>query len=81
MLTYVFVKAFITYKDPANTTTGKGFLGVGTPVAIGVGTLLLGVVLMIIANFSFRDFFRRKPETADPRVLEGTAAAVAGGSE
>ena len=81
MLTYVFVKAFITYQNPANTTTGKAFLGVGTPVAIGVGMLLLGVVLMIFANFSFRDFFKRKPETAAPGALEGSAPAMAGGSE
>jgi len=72
MMTAIFVKAFIDNKDPSSAYSG-GFLGVGTAVAIGVGLILLGIVVMLIANFSHRDFFRRKTETAEPGFLEGTA--------
>ena len=46
---------------------------------IGIGALLLGVVLMIIAYWPYRDFFRRKREIADPRVLEEPVTAGGGG--
>ena len=41
-LTFIFVKALITYSNPAETETGTAFLGVGVPVAIGVGLILVG---------------------------------------
>lgn len=73
MLAGIFVKAFSDY----NTTSTEvnytgGVFGIGTPVAIGVGLLLLGVVVMVFAQFAYPKFFKRKPEVADPGVLEGT---------
>ena len=45
MLTFIFVKAFLDYKTTSTDVNySGGFLGVGTPVAIGVGGLLVGVV-------------------------------------
>ena len=49
-------------------------------MAIGVGLLVLGVIVMVFANFAYPRFFERRPETADPGILEGTvrpAASVA----
>ena len=60
----IFIKAFIDYQDPENTNTS--FLGVGAPVMIGVGALLLGVVVMFFARFRYREFFARKREVYDP---------------
>jgi amino acid transporter len=78
MLTYIFVKAFNDYKTTSTDVNySGGFLGVGTPVAIGVGSLLLGGVLMVIANFAYPKFFKRKWETADPGILEGTVKGEA----
>jgi amino acid transporter len=76
-LTFIFVKAFITYQDPAETETGAEFLGFGVPVAIGVGLILFGVVLMLFANFAYPRFFKRKPEVVDPGILEGTVVGKA----
>jgi amino acid transporter len=76
-LTFIFVKALITYSDPAETETGESFLGVGIPVAIGVGLILLGVLVMVWANFVYPKFFRRKTEVADPGILEGTVVGKA----
>jgi amino acid transporter len=78
MLTFVFVKAFLNYKTTSTDVNySGGFLGVGTPVAIGVGGLLLGVVVMVFANFVYPRFFKRKWETADPGILEGTVKGEA----
>jgi amino acid transporter len=80
MLTYIFVKAFIDLKKPIANYSGD-FLGIGTSVAIGVGLILVGVVVLVFVNFIYPRFFRRKLEVADPRVLTGeiagTASAVA----
>jgi amino acid transporter len=73
ILTFIFVKAFLDYKTTSTDVNySGGFLGVGTPVAIGVGGILVGVVLLVFANFVYPKFFKRKWETADPGVLEGT---------
>ena len=77
ILAYIFVKAYITYKNPAETETGKAFLGFGVPVAIGVGLILLGVVVMVWANLVYPKFFKRRPEVADPGILEGTVIGEA----
>ncbi|MDX6632054.1 MAG: hypothetical protein QOG26_59 [Solirubrobacterales bacterium] len=71
MLTGIFIKAFADY----NTTSKdinytEGIAGIGTPVAIGVGLIVVGVVLMVIANLAYPDFFKRKPEVAPPGILE-----------
>ncbi len=76
-LTFIFIKALITYSDPAETETGKAFLGVGVPVAVGVGLILVGVLVMIWANFVYPKFFKRKTEVADPGILEGTVVGKA----
>jgi amino acid transporter len=79
ILTYIFVKAFIDNK-PVDSAYSGGVFGIGAAVVIGVGTLLVGVAVLVIANFVYPQFFRRKPETADPGILEGTvkpAASVA----
>jgi amino acid transporter len=68
----VFVKAFHDYSQ-AGFNYAKPIAGIEVPIAIGIGSLLLGVVLMLFAIPRYRDFFRRRPETSPPGLLEGTA--------
>jgi amino acid transporter len=78
MLTFIFVKAFLDYKTTSTDVNySGGFLGVGTPVAIGVGGIIIGVVLLVFANFVYPKFFKRKWETAAPGILEGTVKGEA----
>jgi amino acid transporter len=83
LLTYIFVKALFNFSDPVNSYTGDEWLGVAPPAVIGVGMLLLGVVLLFAWRLYKREpFFKRRPEVADPAVLEPEPApAMAGGSE
>jgi amino acid transporter len=76
MLMGIFIKALTFYKDPVANYSG-GFLGVGTSVAVGVGLLLLGILVMIWANIVYPRFFARKTDVADPGILEGRVAGTA----
>ncbi len=76
MLLGVFVKSAIDLADPANSTAGDSWLGLGPPVVIGIGFLLMGPVLMAIWRFSGHpEFFRRRAELAPPGLLEPEARA------
>lgn len=70
MLGYVFVKECINLANPANSESGNSWFGVGPPLVIAIVFLLLGIVLVIVQRWSNPAFFRRKPETAPPDVLD-----------
>ena len=75
MMGGVFVKALIHYsKEGAGYA--KPIAGIQIPILIGIGSLLLGVVLMALAMVRYRDFFRRRPEVSPPGLLEGRAAPL-----
>jgi amino acid transporter len=68
-LGYLFVKSCIELgKTDAGSTV---IFGVGGPLVIGLGGLLLGVIFMFWWNGVRPSFFKRKPEVADPRLLTG----------
>jgi amino acid transporter len=77
MLFGIAVKAF-SYYSKAGNNYSKPLIGIQTPILVGVGGLILGVVLMFASWPFFPEFFRRKPgEAVDPVVLEPAAAAPA----
>ena len=61
ILMYVFVRSCIDLgRADAGSTT---YLGIGSPLAIGLGLLALGVVLMVFWYLrGHREFFRRRPD-------------------
>jgi len=70
MLLGLFVKSCFYLADPENSTAGDSWLGVGPPLVIGIGSLLLGVVLMIIWRImGHPEFFGRRMETPRPGLL------------
>ena len=53
-------------------------LGIGVPVVLGVGLLLLGVILMLLWRAGAHEkFFGRKREIVDPEVASGQKLGVA----
>jgi amino acid transporter len=68
ILFFLFGKAVQYYGQKANAYTH--IAGVGTPVFIGVGSLLLGVVVMELTRRRVvTPFWRRRTEEADPALL------------
>jgi amino acid transporter len=73
VLTWVLIKAVIDYSKP-HSGYAKPFLGIGSPIAIALGSVILGFVLMFVQRVTMPEFFRRKPEVVDPSVLAGAPA-------
>lgn len=69
MLAIVFVKAAHDYSQ-TGFNYSKPVLGIQTPILIGIGGLILGGILMLVAMAYHRDFFRRRPEVAVANALE-----------
>ncbi len=70
MLAWLFYRSC---RDLGADDAGSGtLLGVGTPLVVGLGFLLLGAVLMVAWRLlGERGFFARAREVADPAVLGG----------
>jgi len=68
MMGYIGVKAFGYYSTAGNNYSHP-LAGIQTPILVGVGGLILGIVLMFASWPFFPEFFRRRLETADPAVL------------
>jgi amino acid transporter len=77
ILTYILIKAVIDYSKP-HAGYAKPFLGIGSPIAIALLMIILGLVGMIIQRVWMPEFFRRKPEVVDPEIVAGAPAGHSG---
>jgi amino acid transporter len=73
VLTFVLVKAIVEYSKP-HAGFAKPFLGIGSPVAIALLTIIMGIVFMVVQRITMPEFFRRKPEVADPALVATSPA-------
>ncbi len=76
ILTFVLVKAIHDYSKK-DGGYAKPFLGIGSPIAIALLMVLLGLVFMFIQRVREPEFFRRKLEVVDPSVLAKAPAGRA----
>jgi amino acid transporter len=73
MMGYVGIKAY-SYYSTAGNNYSKALLGIQTPILVGIGGLIVGIVAMFASWPFFTGYFSRRPfESADPRVLEDDA--------
>ena len=70
VMTYILVKSIIDLSKPANSESGASWFGLGPPLVIAIGFMILGVLLMVWRWYNHREFFQRKLEVADPAVLD-----------
>jgi hypothetical protein len=56
----LFIKSCFALKSAGSTT----IFGIGAPLAVGIGALLLGCMLMTLARWRLPEFFLRKREAA-----------------
>ena len=75
ILLALFIKSCF---DLGKTSAGSTVIfGIGGPLVIGLGALLLGIPLMLLAQWRLPEFFRRKPEVVDPAIVAGAPAGGA----
>jgi hypothetical protein len=75
MLTYLLFRSLIDLADPGASYTGGSLFGLGLPLVIGLGFILLGAILMVVWRLGGHErFFGRRPETVDPDVAAGRVA-------
>ena len=48
----------------------KPLFGIQIPIVIGIGSLLVGIPLMVLCSFKFKEYFARKPELAAEGALD-----------
>jgi amino acid transporter len=70
ILAAIFVKSCFDLSKPENSESGDSWFGLGPPIVIGIGFLLLGVVFMLLWRSGHPGFFKRRPRTADPALLD-----------
>jgi amino acid transporter len=76
LLTYLFFQSMVSLANPKESYTGATLFGLGLPLVIGLGFLLLGVILMIIWRLGGHERFFGRPafEAVDSEVTAGRAA-------
>ncbi|MEA2346511.1 MAG: hypothetical protein QOG62_298 [Thermoleophilaceae bacterium] len=74
MLTAILIKSGVDLSDPANSESGTAWLGVGPPLIIAVGFMVMGLVLMIFWRAREPEFWRRRLETYDESIHGGAGA-------
>lgn len=78
LLGWLLITAVVDMADPANSYTGQAWFGVGPPLVIGVGVLLVGAALMAIWRRRDTVFWRETAGVADPDLVRGPAGAEQG---
>ncbi|HTX31072.1 MAG TPA: APC family permease [Solirubrobacteraceae bacterium] len=69
MMGYVGVRAYSYYNVGANNYS-HALLGIQTPILVGIGGLILGVILMFVSWPFYKGYFSRRPfEAVNPAVL------------
>jgi amino acid transporter len=73
IMTAILVKAVHDYAHQ-HAGYAAPLLGIGSPIAIALITIIAGVILMIIQRITMPEFFKRKPEVVDPAIVAGAPA-------
>jgi amino acid transporter len=69
MMGYVGVRAY-TYYNTAGNNYSHALLGIQTPILVGIGGLILGIILMFASWPFYKGYFSRRPfEAVNPAVL------------
>jgi amino acid transporter len=76
VLTWVLIKAVLVYSKP-HAGFAKPFLGIGSPIAIAILMIIIGLVLMIVQRITMPEYFQRRLEVVDPSVLADAPAGRA----
>jgi hypothetical protein len=77
MLAYLFFRSMSSLANPRQSYTGATLFGVGLPLVIGLGFLLLGIIFMIACCLSGHERYFGRPafQAVDPDIAAGRVQA------
>jgi amino acid transporter len=70
LLAVVIVRQVLDLADPANSYSGESWVGVGAPLAIALGSVLLGLAVMVAVRGRAGGFFRLQRAAAPADALD-----------
>lgn len=75
ILGFLFFRSIVDLANPEASYSGGAIFGLGVPLVIGLGFLILGAILMVVWRFvgDHERFFHRRPEVVHPDVAAGHA--------
>ena len=77
LLAYLFFRSLMDLSDPGASYSGGSLFGLGLPLVVGLGFLILGAVLMVLWRVMGNErFFGRHPEVVDPEAAAGRERIV-----
>ena len=73
ILGFLFLRSIVDLANPEASYSGGAIFGIGVPLVIGLGFLILGAVLMLAWRFvgDHSRFFDRRPETVPQELAAG----------
>ncbi len=76
ILGFLFFRSIVDLANPEASYSGGAIFGLGVPLVIGLGFLILGAILMVVWRFAgdHERFFHRRPEVVHPDIAAGRAA-------
>jgi amino acid transporter len=75
-LTWVLIASLDSLWYPANSESGTSWFGIGPPFILGVGFILAGVILMLVATGYYKTFFSRRQETVETMTATPLATMI-----
>ncbi|WP_327683843.1 APC family permease [Streptomyces sp. NBC_00467] len=69
LLAWLLVESIGDMSDPANSYSGVSWFGLGPPLVIGIGIVLVGLIIMIARRLTSAEFWHERPGVCDPAMV------------
>ncbi|MCW2748751.1 MAG: Amino acid permease-associated region [Nocardioidaceae bacterium] len=75
MLIWLLIESIIDMSNPANSYSGVSWFGLGSPLVIGIGIAVTGVIVMLWWRVVSPRFWDERPGIADPDLVHAVKEA------
>ncbi|MCQ6553083.1 APC family permease [Streptomyces sp. C10-9-1] len=81
LLFWLLVESVGDMADPANSYSGTSWFGLGPPLVIGIGIVLVGILVLAAQRLAGGPFWRERRGVADPALVPGASPGSGPGDE